>query len=121
MVNVVLHESARCASMPARYREGEGPANRGMYCCFWFGQAGLRARTKALMNLLSICAASFSESRPTSARISLLCATGVDAGRLNLDVFETGRLEFVAIVRFFEGASNAAGPQFDLLLNFSGD
>ena len=45
----------------------------------------------------------------------------VDSGRLDLDVFESGLLKFVAVLGVFEGAGNAAYPEQDAAANLGGD
>ena len=46
---------------------------------------------------------------------------GVDAGGFEVDTGESGGGEFGFIVRFFEGAGDAADPEFDVAFEFGGD
>ena len=45
----------------------------------------------------------------------------VDARRLDLDLPESGRLEFVDVLRISEGAGDAADSKFDILPHFGRD
>src|SRR5580704_5875916 len=45
----------------------------------------------------------------------------IDAGGLDLDVFESGLLKFAAVVILFECACNAADPEQDAAAKLGGD
>ena len=74
---------------------------------------GLVARTKALINLPSTASARAGSTRRLQERLRL--GSTIDAGRLQIDAFESRFGEFAAVFAFFKRSGDAADPQLHVL------